>query len=79
MKCLWSGQYGFVTSSCWHRKALTVLGRNISIHRIARSPKSVLYSEFANRKQKCKCYGVGMEKKNVLPCPSTLSAQIFPL
>lgn len=52
--------------------------KHFHVHRIARSLKSALYSDFTAAKQKCNCYKVGMEKKNVLPCPSTLSTQILP-
>jgi hypothetical protein len=45
--------------------------------RIARSQNPVLYSGFASTQQKCNAQ-TGMVKKNVLPCPSMLSAQIFP-
>lgn len=46
--------------------------------RIARSPGSGLYRRFADGKQKCNRQLIGIEKKNALPRPSTLSAQILP-
>lgn len=52
--------------------------KHFHAHRIAWNQTSALYREFAITKQKCNSQGIGIEKKNVLPCPSMLSAQIFP-
>jgi len=66
----WRIQERLCVSSCWHRKASrfclvstdmttskpkTIIRRRVTIgHRIARTPKSVLYRELTNAKQLCK-------------------------
>jgi len=68
----WRIQERLCVSSCWHRKASrfclvstdmttskpkTIIRRRVIIgHRIAWSPESVLYREFANTKQLCKSF-----------------------